>query len=131
MLRFRRPVCIAALTCAIAVPALAGCEAGFNAPTLTFHPAAFGGYATQDGIMIDNAFVLGSTTGVTVPRAPVEGFSHGALASLPPRLRTSLTAARANARSPSGGKPATACAGGAATVPVTLASPFLSSRLSS
>jgi copper(I)-binding protein len=56
---------------AVLMPALAGCEAGFNAPTLTYHPAAFGGYATHDGITIDNAFVLGSTTGVAVPRAGV------------------------------------------------------------
>jgi copper(I)-binding protein len=54
---------------AVLVPALAGCEAGFNAPTLTYHPAAFGGYATHDGISIDNAFVVASSTGVAVPRA--------------------------------------------------------------
>ena len=56
---------------AVLVPVLAGCEAGLNAPTLTYHPAAFGGYATHEGIMIDNAFVLGSSTGVAVPRAGV------------------------------------------------------------
>jgi copper(I)-binding protein len=44
---------------AVLVPALAGCEAGFNAPTLDFHPAAFGGYVTKNGISISNAFVLG------------------------------------------------------------------------
>jgi copper(I)-binding protein len=44
---------------AVLVPALAGCEAGFNAPTLEFHPAAFGAYANKNGIAISNAFVLG------------------------------------------------------------------------
>ena len=44
---------------AVLVPALAGCEAGLNAPTLEFHPAAFGAYTTKDGISISNAFVLG------------------------------------------------------------------------
>ena len=44
---------------AVLVPALAGCEAGLNAPTLEFHPAAFGAYANKNGIMISNAFVLG------------------------------------------------------------------------
>ena len=44
---------------AVLVPALAGCEAGFNAPTLDFHPAAFGAYKTTNGISISNAFVLG------------------------------------------------------------------------
>src|ERR1700750_2341681 len=52
-------------------PRLAACEAGPNAPTLEYHPAAFGGYATHGGITIDNAFVLGSSTGVAVPRASV------------------------------------------------------------
>ena len=69
MTRWNRRILFGAL--AVLVPVLAGCEAGLNAPTLTFHPAAFGGYATHDGIMIDNAFVLGSTTGVAVPRAGV------------------------------------------------------------
>jgi copper(I)-binding protein len=44
---------------AVLVPALAGCEAGLNAPTQDFHPAAFGAYANQNGISISNAFVLG------------------------------------------------------------------------
>jgi hypothetical protein len=44
---------------AVLVPALAGCEAGLNAPTLEFHPAAFGAYASTNGISISNAFVLG------------------------------------------------------------------------
>ncbi len=44
---------------AVLVPALAGCEAGLNAPTLEFHPAAFGAYANKNGISISNAFVLG------------------------------------------------------------------------
>jgi copper(I)-binding protein len=44
---------------AVLVPALAGCEAGLNAPTLDYHPAAFGAYATKNGISVSNAFVLG------------------------------------------------------------------------
>jgi copper(I)-binding protein len=67
--RWNRRLLFGAL--AVLVPVLAGCEAGFNAPTLTFHPAAFGAYATQEGVTIDNAFVLGSSTGVAVPRAGV------------------------------------------------------------
>ena len=69
MTRWNRRMLFGAL--AVLVPVLAGCEAGLNAPTLTYHPAAFGGYATHEGIMIENAFVLGSTTGVAVPRAGV------------------------------------------------------------
>jgi copper(I)-binding protein len=55
--RWNRRMLFGAL--AVLVPALAGCEAGFNAPTLAFHPAAFGAYANKNGISISNAFVLG------------------------------------------------------------------------
>ena len=44
---------------ALLVPVLAGCEAGNNAPTLQFHPAANGAYASADAIGVDNAFILG------------------------------------------------------------------------
>ena len=52
---------------ALLVPALAGCEAGYNAPTLQFHPASFGVSAMVDGINIDNAFVLGPELNSTLP----------------------------------------------------------------
>jgi copper(I)-binding protein len=55
--RWNRRILFGAL--AVLVPALAGCEAGFNAPTQEFHPAAFGAYANKNGISISNAFVLG------------------------------------------------------------------------
>jgi copper(I)-binding protein len=52
---------------ALLIPALAGCEAGANAPTLTFHQAAYGAHAVVDNITIDNAFVLGPASGSTIP----------------------------------------------------------------
>jgi copper(I)-binding protein len=52
---------------AVLVPALAGCEAGFDAPTLTYHPANFGVNTIQNGITIANAFVLGSEPGSVLP----------------------------------------------------------------
>jgi copper(I)-binding protein len=57
---------------AILIPALAGCEAGLNAPTLQYHPAAFGAYATPSsstgaGITISNAFVLGPPVNQQLP----------------------------------------------------------------
>src|SRR5579859_8043839 len=55
--RWNRRLLVGAL--AILVPALAGCEAGLNAPTLEFHPASFGLTTTVNGITVDNAFVLG------------------------------------------------------------------------
>ena len=56
-MRWKRRMLLGAL--AVLAPALAGCEAGFNAPTLEYHPAAFGAYASKNGVSISNAFVLG------------------------------------------------------------------------
>jgi len=52
---------------AVLVPALAGCEAGFNAPTLEFHQASDGISVIHNGITIDNAFVLGPALNATLP----------------------------------------------------------------
>jgi copper(I)-binding protein len=52
---------------AVLVPALAGCEAGFNAPTLQYHPASTGQSTIIDGIAIDNAFVLGPQLNTVLP----------------------------------------------------------------
>jgi len=49
------------------LPAIAGCEAGYNAPTLEFHPANAGTNVTVNGIQISDAFVLGAPTGSSVP----------------------------------------------------------------
>ena len=64
MTRWNRRLLVGAL--AILVPALAGCEAGYNAPTLQFHPASFGVSTIVDGINIDNVFVLGPAPGSTL-----------------------------------------------------------------
>jgi copper(I)-binding protein len=52
---------------ALMIPAIAGCEAGADAPTLEFHAAAFGAQTVFNGIKITNAFVLGAPNGSTVP----------------------------------------------------------------
>ena len=57
MTRWKHRMLFGAL--AVLAPALAGCEAGYNAPTLEYHPAAFGAYASKNGVSISNAFVLG------------------------------------------------------------------------
>ena len=41
---------------ALLIPVLAGCEAGNNAPTLEFHPAAAGAYGTAGAVTVDNAW---------------------------------------------------------------------------
>ncbi|HTU73669.1 MAG TPA: hypothetical protein VMG38_09125 [Trebonia sp.] len=51
----------------LVVPVLAGCEAGLNAPTLEFHPAAAGQQTATDGISINNLFVLAAPNGSSLP----------------------------------------------------------------
>ena len=62
---FRRRLLVGAI--ALLVPALAGCEAGLNAPTLEFHPAAAGVTTSVNEISISNVFVLGPPQGSTLP----------------------------------------------------------------
>ena len=65
MTRWNRRLLFGAI--AVLVPALAGCEAGLNAPTLEFHPASNGISVIEGGITIDNAFVLGPALNSTLP----------------------------------------------------------------
>lgn len=65
MTRLNRRLLLGAI--AVLVPVLAGCEAGLNAPTLTFHPASAGVTTTQNGITLDNLFVLGPPLGSVLP----------------------------------------------------------------
>jgi copper(I)-binding protein len=58
---------------ALLLPAIAGCEAGYNAPTLEFHPANAGTNVTVNGIEITNAFVLGAPAGLSVPSGSSAG----------------------------------------------------------
>jgi copper(I)-binding protein len=61
-----RPLLIGAL--ALLIPAAtAGCEAGFNAPTLEFHQASAGAHVVVNGITISNVFVLGAPAGSSLP----------------------------------------------------------------
>jgi len=52
---------------ALLIPAIAGCEAGENAPTIEFHSASAGAHTLFNGITISNVFVLGGASGVTLP----------------------------------------------------------------
>ncbi len=65
MTRWTRRLLLGAI--AVLVPVLAGCEAGANAPTLTFHPASNGTSKTVNGVTIDDAFVLGPALGSALP----------------------------------------------------------------
>ena len=65
MTRLNRRLLLGAI--ALLLPALAGCEAGLNAPTLTFHPASAGVSTTHNGIALNNVFVLGPPLGSALP----------------------------------------------------------------
>ena len=52
---------------AVLVPALAGCEAGLDAPTQEFHPAAMGQSGVFGDVSVEDAFVLGPALGGQLP----------------------------------------------------------------
>jgi copper(I)-binding protein len=107
--RWKRPLLLGAL--AVLAPALAGCEAGFNAPTLEYHQAAFGAYATKNGVSISNAFVLGPS-----PSGPeVAGGRAGFFFSVTSQDGDKLVSASAP-----GTASAVRIAGGSVNVPATV-----------
>ena len=65
MTRFTRGLLLGAI--AVLVTALAGCQAGTDAPTLEFHPASLGTTTVVNGVRIDDAFVLGPALGSSLP----------------------------------------------------------------
>ena len=63
---------------ALLIPAVAGCEAGSDAPTLQFHSASSGAHTVQNDITITNVFVLGAPRESSLP----SGSSAGLFLSL-------------------------------------------------
>ena len=56
------------------IPAIAGCEAGYNAPTQQWHQPTPGASAIVDNTLrINNLFVLGPAPGLTLPRGASAG----------------------------------------------------------
>jgi len=83
---------------ALLVPAIAGCEAGSDAPTLQFHSASSGASQDFNGLQISNAFVLGGPVGSTVPAGSSAGlflsiYNSGASADTLESVTASGTAA--------------------------------------
>jgi copper(I)-binding protein len=76
---------------AVLVPVLAGCEAGFNAPTQEYHPASNGTQQSHDGITVSNLFVLGPALNGTLPSGGQAGVFL-ALSSLRADQLTSVSA---------------------------------------
>jgi copper(I)-binding protein len=66
-LRIARPRRLVILAIAALIPALAGCEAGYNAPTQQWHQPTDGTAAMHNNISIANAFVLGAPLGEKIP----------------------------------------------------------------
>ena len=71
--RAARPRRLLVLAIAALIPALAGCEAGNNAPTQEFHQPTDGAGIVHDNIAIRNVFVLGAPIGATVPAGQSAG----------------------------------------------------------
>lgn len=65
---------LAVAAAAALVPAIAGCEAGFNAPTQEWHQPSAGASAVVNGeIRINNVFVVGEPPAFSLPRGGSAG----------------------------------------------------------
>jgi hypothetical protein len=97
---------LAVVAAAGLIPAIAGCEAGSNAPTQQWHQPTPGASATVNNTLrINNMFVLGPTPGFSLPRGASAGvFLALTNNGLPDRL-ISITAptAATSVRVPVGG----------------------------
>ena len=69
------PLRVLAMVVAAAVaPVIAGCEAGFNAPTQQWHQPAAGASAVVNNVLrINNVFVLGAAPAFSLPRGSSAG----------------------------------------------------------
>ena len=71
--RIGGPRGLVVLAIAALIPALAGCEAGTNAPTQDWHQPTDGTVADFHNIAIRNAFVVGAPIGHTIPAGQSAG----------------------------------------------------------
>ena len=84
---------LAVAAAAALVPAIAGCEAGFNAPTQQWHQPSAGASAVVNGeIRINNVFVLGEAPAVSLPRGGSAGLFLAIDNDGAPDLLTGITA---------------------------------------
>ena len=109
MTRWTRRLLLGAI--ALLVPVLAGCEAGFDAPTLTFHQASNGTSIVVNGIKIEDAFVLGPPIGSSLPAGSRAGvflslsaeYGDRLLAASAPGSASSVTLTNGPVTLPAGG----------------------------
>jgi hypothetical protein len=84
---------LAVLAAAVLAPAIAGCEAGFNAPTQRWHqPAAGASTVVNNAIRINNVFLLGAPPAFTLVRGGSAGLFLALENSGPPDRLLSVTA---------------------------------------
>ena len=69
----RLPGRLLIVAAAALIPAVAGCEAGNNAPTLAWHPPTAGTGTVVHNIAIRNVFVLGGAEGAPIPAGQAAG----------------------------------------------------------
>jgi copper(I)-binding protein len=102
----RRGAVLAVAAVAALVPAIAGCEAGLNAPVLQWHQPTPGATAqASTGLKVSNMFVLGAPPTGSLPAGASAGvFFALAGATSPDRLiGVSAPATAASVQLPSGG----------------------------
>jgi len=103
LLSLRGLVVVAAVGLA---PVIAGCEAGFNAPTQEWHQPTPGASAVvSNTLRINNLFVLGPAPGHTLPRGGAAGVFFALANNGAPDRLMSITApgAAASVQMPAGG----------------------------
>ena len=84
---------LAVVAAAVLAPAIAGCEAGFNAPTQRWHqPAAGASTVVNNAIRINNVFLLGAPPAFTLVRGGSAGLFLALENSGPPDQLVSVTA---------------------------------------
>ena len=101
MTRWTRRLLFGAI--ALLIPVLAGCEAGQDAPTLTFHQASNGTTTTAGGITIDNAFVLGPPLHSVLPAGGQAGVFLSLFAQNGDRLESATAPGAADSVQLTGG----------------------------
>jgi copper(I)-binding protein len=72
-LRIAGPRRLVILAIAALIPALAGCEAGYNAPTQQWHQPTDGAGTVHNNIAVRNVFVLGAPLGRNIPAGQSAG----------------------------------------------------------
>jgi hypothetical protein len=92
---------------AVLIPALAGCEAGNNAPTVQFHPPTDTAATVVGDISIRNVFVLGSPLGTMLHKGQSAGLFLAMVNNGAPDRLQSVTApgSAISVSLPSGGVP--------------------------